>query len=178
VGALVSPDVGDYLNRHFVSAFQKVASFRIVGGAKQGGNVASYFCTPEGRVLHAIAGPVAADVFLREARWAHETLQMANLAKTPEADLRAFFRKAHVDRLRQEHGLRLPLERLAPPDDVRSEVLGALLDQNLHLQLNNQGKTHLVLAVAAMPRLEQVYQVVFERILNQKISTQPVQVRN
>ena len=53
--------MGDYLNRHFVSAFQKVATFQIVNGAqKQGGNVASYFCTPEGRVLHAIAGPVDA----------------------------------------------------------------------------------------------------------------------
>ena len=43
----------------FVSSFQKVATFRIVaGGQKQGGNVASYFCAPDGRVLHIVAGPV------------------------------------------------------------------------------------------------------------------------
>ena len=28
--------------------------------AKNGGNVASYFCTPDGRVIHAVTGPVPA----------------------------------------------------------------------------------------------------------------------
>jgi hypothetical protein len=46
-----------------------VGTFRIVNGQKQGGNVASYFCTPDGRVLHLIAGPVDGDTLIREARW-------------------------------------------------------------------------------------------------------------
>jgi len=33
---------------------------------------------------------------------------------------------------------------------------------------------HLLLAVAPLPRLEQVYQVVFENILNERITTKPV----
>ena len=61
MNALAQPQVGEYFKRHFVSAFQKVATFKVNGGNKQGGNVASYFCTPEGRVLHVVAGPVNAD---------------------------------------------------------------------------------------------------------------------
>jgi hypothetical protein len=37
---------------------------------KIGGNVVSYFCTPDGRVIHAVGGPVSADGLLREAMWA------------------------------------------------------------------------------------------------------------
>ena len=51
MNALANPQVGKYLNEYFVSSFQKVGTFRIVGGQKQGGNVASYFCAPDGRVL-------------------------------------------------------------------------------------------------------------------------------
>jgi len=91
VSALAQPNVGQYLNRHFVSAFQKVATFKIKGAQKQGGNVASYFCSAEGRVLHAIAGPVNAETFLREARWAHETFQLAQLEQPTAAQLRASF---------------------------------------------------------------------------------------
>ena len=52
MNALANPEVGKYLNEYFVSSFQKVGTFRIVNGQKQGGNVASYFCAPDGRVLH------------------------------------------------------------------------------------------------------------------------------
>ena len=44
MGALTDEKVGEYLNEHFVSSFQKVGTFRVVGAQKQGGNVASYFC--------------------------------------------------------------------------------------------------------------------------------------
>jgi hypothetical protein len=39
---------------------------------KNGGNVAGYFCTPEGFVLNAVVGPVPAQKLLSEARWAVE----------------------------------------------------------------------------------------------------------
>ena len=54
MGALANDQVGDYLNRHFVSSFLKVGTFALVNGQKQGGNVATYFCLPDGRVLHAL----------------------------------------------------------------------------------------------------------------------------
>jgi hypothetical protein len=175
VNALANRDVGQYLNRHYVSAFQKVATFRLVNGVqKQGGNVAAYFCTPEGRVLHALAGPVDANEFLREARWANETYQLALLGNRTPGEVQAFLRKAHIDRLQQIRHVPLQEDRLPRPSAVSAKMLDQLLLQNQHLGLGGQGKVHLMLAVGAMPRLDHVYQAVFERILNEKISTNPV----
>jgi hypothetical protein len=176
VGALTQAPVGQYLNRHFVSAFQKVATFQINGANKQGGNVAAYFCTPEGRVLHAVAGPVNASIFLREARWANETYQLAQLENPGPARLQAFFRQAHLQRLQQEHGVVLSDEQLPRAAAVSRRLLDQLFVQNGHLPLTNQGKVHLLLTVAPLPPLGQVYQVVFGKILNEQISTDPVKV--
>jgi hypothetical protein len=156
---LTNAEVGKYLNSNFVATYQKVGTFTINNGQKQGGNVASYFCTPEGRVIHAIAGPVKADVLLREARWVVETYKLAQLddAKT-DLRLKSFFRKAHAERLKQEHGMDLTRA------NRRSQQPA----------LNNQGRVHLLLVTAPLPRLEQVYKLVFEKILNEKVSTAPV----
>jgi hypothetical protein len=106
VNALANPEVGKFLNEYFVSSFQKVATFRIVGKQKQGGNVAAYFCAPDGRVLHCIAGPVDAGTMLREAKWVVETTKSAMKdAKGDGAAFKAYFRKAHASKLRTEHGL-------------------------------------------------------------------------
>ena len=44
-----------------MSSFQRVGTFRIVGKQKQGGNVATYFCAPDGRVLHSGSGDAIND---------------------------------------------------------------------------------------------------------------------
>jgi len=127
VNALAQQQVGQYLNRHFVSAFQKVATFQLVGGVqKQGGNVASYFCTPEGRVLHALAGPVDGGTFLREAKWANETFKLAQIGNPPLAEVQAFFRKAHTERLMTEHRIPLPKNGLPRPHAVSAKLLDQL----------------------------------------------------
>ncbi|HEV3146673.1 MAG TPA: hypothetical protein VGZ47_22495, partial [Gemmataceae bacterium] len=106
MNALANPEVGKFLNEYFVSSFQKVATFKIVNGQKQGGNVASYFCAPDGRVLHCIAGPVDANTFLQEAKWVVETTKLAmKEAADDGAKFKAFFRKAHADKLQRETGL-------------------------------------------------------------------------
>src|SRR5262249_41787764 len=106
VNALANKDVGEYLNKFYVSSFQKVATFRIVGKQKQGGNVAAYFCAPDGRVLHCVAGPVNAQTMLREAKWVVETTKVAMKdARGDGAAFKAFFRKAHAEKLRTEFGL-------------------------------------------------------------------------
>jgi hypothetical protein len=175
VNALTNPQVGQYLNRHFVSAFQKVATFQINGGQKQGGNVAGYFCTPTGQVLHAVAGPVDADPFLREARWANETYHLAQLDATTLLQLQVFFREAHLARLQGEHAAQLHF-RLPRQDAVTFQELDGVLGQHAYLRLNNQGKVHLLLGACPMPSLGQVYRVVFQRILGETISTNPVAV--
>jgi hypothetical protein len=122
VNALANPEVGKYLNEYFVSSFQKVATFRIAGGQKQGGNVASYFCAPDGRVLHIVAGPVDAGTLLREARWVVESAKKAMAeSKGDGAQFKALFRTWHADRLRAEHGLVVePVTYDAPVQDPDS----------------------------------------------------------
>jgi hypothetical protein len=89
-----------------VSSFQKVATFTIVNGAKQGGNVAAYFCAPDGRVLHCVAGPVDATTMLNEARWVVDNTKKALAeSKRTETPFKVIFRRLHAERLRQEHGL-------------------------------------------------------------------------
>jgi hypothetical protein len=176
VSALRNGSVGDYLNRHFVSGFQKVATFTVAGEVKQGGNVAGYFCTPDGMVLHAFAGPVSANQLLREARWANETYNLARMEdRNTVSLLRSFFRKAHAERLEQEHHIRVPVDRL-PVASLSKQGLALILDRNMRLSLGNEGKLHLLLAAAPLPRIEQIYQVVFEKILRERVSTNPVAV--
>ncbi len=125
MNALANPEVGKYLNEYFVSSFQKVATFRIVGNQKQGGNVASYFCAPDGRVLHAVAGPVNAETLLREAKWVVETTKKAMAdAKGDGGKFKAYFRKAHAQRLQADHGLKVEPVTFDPPSD--GEENGAL----------------------------------------------------
>jgi hypothetical protein len=118
VNALASPEVGKYINEYFVSSYQKVATFRIVGNQKQGGNVAAYFCAPDGRVLHCVAGPVDAGTMLQEAKWVVATTQKAmEEAKGDGGRFKAHFRKAHADRLRNEHGLVVEPMTFDPPEE-------------------------------------------------------------
>jgi hypothetical protein len=142
-----------------VSSYQKVGTFKVVNGQKQGGNVASYFCMPDGRVLGAVAGPADAATLLREARWVVETYKLAMLnSRADDARFRAFWQKAHADRLRQDSGVNLSTLGEARP------------------ALNAQGRVHLLLAAVPLVRIEQAYRLVFERILGEKVSTAPVQV--
>ena len=105
MNALNNSEVGKFINENCVSSFQKVATFKIVGQQKQGGNVAAYFA-PDGRVLHVVAGPVDAATMLREAKWAVATAEKAiKESKGDGAVFKAAIRKAHAERLRTEYGL-------------------------------------------------------------------------
>jgi hypothetical protein len=121
---LANREVGKFLNEYFVSSFQKVATFRIVGGQKQGGNVATYFCAPDGRVLHVIAGPVDAATFLCEAKWVVEKAKQGmEESKGDGAKFKALFRKWHAERLRSEHGLVVePVTYDPEPQDEKSAL--------------------------------------------------------
>jgi hypothetical protein len=171
VNALAVPEVGQYLNAHFEAAFQKVGSFQIVNGQKQGGNVASYFCTADGRVLDAVAGPVDAATLLREARWVVETKNLADLDGKGVAGLKAVFRQAHAERLLQENGVQLKAWSRLDPTVAQAAMV---LDQGRNL--DNAGRIHLLLATYPLAPIAAVYRPVFERVLNEPVSTNPVQV--
>ena len=124
MNALANPAVGKYLNEYFVSSFQKVATFKIVNGQKQGGNVAAYFCAPDGRVLHVVAGPVDAATMLRESKWVVETAKRCiEQSKGDGGRCKADFRRAHAERLRAEHGLVVePVTFDEPAQDANSAL--------------------------------------------------------
>ena len=64
-----------------MAAFQQAGDFKVVNVdgkvKKNGGNVATCFCTADGRVIHAVGGPAQSGTLLQEAKWAVETYQYA-----------------------------------------------------------------------------------------------------
>jgi hypothetical protein len=73
--------VGRYLAANFACAFEQKGDFRVVRVGdrveKQGGNVVSYFCTSDLRVVHLVVGPVDDQRFLKEATFAVEAYRDA-----------------------------------------------------------------------------------------------------
>jgi hypothetical protein len=169
--------VGQFIGEHFEASHQKVGTFQVVNGQKRGGNVASYFCLSDGTVVHAVAGPLDAQQFLREAKWATDVRKVALIeAAGDAAKYRATIRKAHLERLAAEQGLSLQPNALPPigaggppiPTPYTLRVSGAR-------QVGAQGQVHILLAYHPLPRLAQLYSIVFEGILREKLSTLPVQ---
>jgi hypothetical protein len=178
VGALAQKDVGEYLNKYFVSSYQKISNFTLAaGGQKQGGNVASYFCTSQGRVLHVVVGPVSGAKLLEEARWVEETWKLAELHELKSvSQLQGLFRKVHVDRLASEFHLKLQPRNLPALESALATALiaGPGVNNMLNRSNDQQAKVHLLLANYPLPKIARVYGTVFETILQQKISTTPV----
>lgn len=227
VNALANPEVGKYCNEYFCSSFQKVATFKIVGKAKQGGNVATYFCAPDGRVLHCIPGPVDAGTMLREAKWVVETAKKAIAdAKGDGGKFKAAMRTAHAAKLKAETGIVVepttydydpeaqqgalsysdpsgqPLAPKLPPPPVdtidvtikaKADFMRAATAAEAKAApggglalirdrggrgwvLGNQARADMLLAAHSMVKIEKVYGAVFEGILNEKITTKPVEI--
>jgi hypothetical protein len=218
VNALADPKVGEFINKYFVSSFQRVGTFKIVGKQKQGGNVAAYFCAPDGRVLHAVAGPVNAQQMLNEAKWVVDNVYAAmKEANGDGAKFKAIWRKGHAARLKANYGINVqpvtfdlnikqdpnsaltyndptgrPIAPKLPPapingPDVKFELLqkseaAANGAKALHfkgggkLVLGNQGQVHVLMAAHSLKKIEDMYGAIFQGILGEQISTQPVQV--
>jgi hypothetical protein len=178
VGALAQKDVGEYLNKYFVASYQKISTFTLASnGQKQGGNVASYFCTPEGRVLHVVVGPVAGAKLLEEARWVEETWKLAQMHEVKTVgQLQSLFRVAHLERLAKDFNIKLNARQLPPQESgsTTAAIKGAYVNGILNRSADQQGKVHLLLAVFSAPKIARVYGTVFESILNQEISGTPV----
>ena len=179
MNALAKDEVGKFFKANFVASHQKIGNFTIDGSQKQGGNVASYFCTADGRVLHVVAGPVSADTLLKEARWVVETWKAAQLV-THEADqpLRNFMHNAHAARLRNEHKLDLHKPGNAMPGGGLPSGTHAntvpIYDQPRFGKLDRAGRVHLLLAASPLIPIERLYAVVFEKVLDERVSILPV----
>ena len=165
MNALADPKVAAFINDHCIATYLKVGTFQIINGQKVGGNVASYFCLYDGSVLHAVPGPVDADRLLSEARWAVETRKFALTRSTKlatgEVSMDRYakeVRKAHEERLRGDDR---PFRGFNIPGTVEHQ----------------QAEAHRLLANEALEPIEQIYPVVWERILNEKLSNLPVAQR-
>src|SRR5437868_730170 len=164
------------MGEHFEATHQKAGTFKIVDGQKQGGNVAAYFCLQDGTVLHAVAGPVDAATFLREARWAVDLRKLAvTEARGDVARYRQAVRRGHLERLLAEHGVNQPANLMpkvgvGPPPVPQAE----LVRRPAVRKLGRAGQVHALLATYPLARLDAVYPVVFEQVLGEKVSTLPV----
>jgi hypothetical protein len=196
VNALSNNQVAEYVNDRFVSVYQKAGTFRVVNGEKQGGNVASYFCRPNGTVLHAVAGLVKADVLLAEARWAVELHKSAlaeasNLANgnVDEPKYRSAVKQAHADRYQMEmspgsaqESLRGMKRSPTPPDWAyrkRPTPSIAMLPRTTPHTATDRAKVHWVLHKynvpdETLPQLSMVSRIVWEDVLGERFSYLPV----
>jgi hypothetical protein len=168
-GALANDEVGKYLNTHFVATFQKVGTSPVADGRKQGGNVASYFCTTDGGILDAIAGPVDAPTLLREARWVVETYEAARLESRGDvARYAQFFRMAHVEQLPHNAAVASVNWSHLPFFPPTAGGMTALLQrQPLARSLDQQGRVHLLLALYPLVKLDEAYRVIYDEIVGE-----------
>jgi hypothetical protein len=153
---LANKELGAAVTARYVAAVQKVVPQRSATGPKPHGAIASYFCTPDGRVVHAVPGFVPADGFLAEANWA---------ASLPADDDRAAMRVAHRDRLKRYYGLTLPVDFL-PTIDKPPISAASLLAHPGIAELDGIGRVHALLAIDPLPRLEHFYPVVWDQVLS------------
>jgi len=124
-----------------VAAHQQVGSFEVVNRAgvlvKNGGNVASYFCTPDGRVIHAVTGPVPAEELLAAARWAVDVSSGGRAVDDPERigaahreELQHSSRPVASLEQQKVHRL-LASQPLAPLNEVYRTVFEEILGQRV-----------------------------------------------
>jgi len=169
VNALGNNEAANYLNDNFICTYLKVGAFQIINGQKVGGNVASYFCLGDASVVHAVAGQTNAATLIKEARWAMDIRKWAQTnsmrfesGKTDPLLYASQIRKAHVERYHEEN---------------RTHGADRKLPQMMPRQASLQTQTHWLLARQPMARLDTIYPIVWQQILNEKLSALPVAQR-
>ncbi|HEV3029531.1 MAG TPA: hypothetical protein VG457_18280 [Planctomycetota bacterium] len=202
-GALSNVELGAYLNKFFVAAFQRVPT------AHPGGATVAYFCAPDGRVLHAVAVTVDAATLLAEAKWTLEASKKAiEDSRATEVPFKALFRRAHADRLARNYGLVVepvtfdapePAEDdpltwrdpsgwpVAPPlvvppvegPDVRFAATarqakdGVPDRQGRCWSMNAQSRIHQVLAAHALVKIERLYPTILQNLMGWRLENRP-----
>lgn len=147
--------MGKYIGDHFTACYQQLGDFQVtkVNGQvqKNGGNVVSYFLTPQGNVINAVVGPVNADKLLMEAEWAVNTWQQARERSNKNAFAQAqVIALAHAavpgDRTHQL----LAENPLVPLPLIQKQVFEKLAGQKA-----SQDRSHMELAAAGFQRAQE-----------------------
>jgi hypothetical protein len=155
--------------------------------------VATYFCAPDGRVLHVIAGPVDAKTLIAEATWVvTRTKDAIETSKGDATKFKEALRRYHAERLEQEYGAHVTpilqdegqqtLQTATAYRDAEGRALAPILPVpaienpgKVNKALSNDAKAHQLMAAHAGRKIEQLYGAVFQGILGEKVSTKPVQ---
>jgi hypothetical protein len=163
---------------------------------KLGGNVASYVCTPDGRVVHAIAGNVSADTLLAELEWATRTYERALAAAGDDPSaLAADLGQRHLERasalqLNQPGVVITHLSQgnlnfdpnLAIYTEHEDELLNPFITEGLvviELGMAGQGDVllqtvHAYLGQRPLASLDEVAPYVWQQLLGEVLSDAPV----
>ncbi len=187
--ALAKPEVGDFLTKNFVAVHDKVGTFQVSSSSdgktanRNGGNVAAFFCTPSGYVIHAAAGPRTGEAFLAEAKWAVAGYSQilsdrslgaaqANAEKIPRitAALRQAHSSAH-DLLNKPDQTATGRELVIhePPSDPNLKGLD-------NAGRNQRKQVHKLFKTRAFEPLASIGPKVYTDILGEKVTTQDVQL--
>jgi len=169
VNALADARVAQYLNDNYVCTYLKVGAFKIINGQKVGGNVASYFCMPDGAVLHALAGQVDANRFLIEARWAGDVRKSAQAFGT-NLDTGNLSMTKFAKQVAKAHGERYHAETHNFGDKTT-------IPASMPKLASQQAQTHWLLARQPLAKIDSVYSVVWRQILREELSDLPVERR-
>lgn len=150
--------VAKLLNDHFYCAGVSVSGQREVNGKKSGGNLASYICHDDTRVLNVIPGPVDAESFISELRWTldhHSQIQLE--AKTDTARFDEMWRKAHRSQF------------LATVGQSTPTIVGMLSTLRRLNGLPPLAQAHGLLASRFPIKWSEIYQIVFLELLKESI---------
>lgn len=191
--------MAEFIAKHFVATYQQAGDFEVVNVngrlQKNGGNVASYFCTPEARVIHAVGKPVSGQKLLAEARWAVDTwdrirqrapnggrsqmrlLQQAHLAElgTNLAQFNREYRK-ELPRAREQFASRMQsiAQRRAKGDyrrERRERVVPPETAARRKAAKRFSGeKAHQILAAEPLASFAQVSRRLFEKLTGERYS--------
>jgi hypothetical protein len=127
-------------------------------------------------VIHAIPGPVKADVFLREARWAVDVYESAVMEHKDDLEgQKEYLKYAHGMRYWREHrGGQFPRNKKGVIDTAR---VNGLMPKTMPRGGEPLAQAHWLLWSEPMPRLTAVYRTVWTDILNEEVTDLPVRVR-
>lgn len=207
MGALSDKTVGEYVEANFVTCYEQVGDFRVTATtngqlARNGGNVVSYFCTPELKVINAIVGPVEAAQLLGAAHWSvnlsakakhagpDDRLQICEAAHLEESgiDPATFYQvvSEKLPRISRQYQSRRTGILASPRLKKRLEAgeitlidpfTQARQEASRAFTLDRRGAlTHRILAMQPLASVYDVYGELFERVAGERITTDRQQV--
>ncbi len=149
---------------------------------KNGGNVASFFCTPDVKVIHATAKPINADQLLREATWAVTTYRevLEQEPKSLPVQMK-LVEQAHLKQLKQsswDFDSKVRAELPRAQQDYRTKMQRdrncRCLESPLLVARRNAARSfggdrvHQIMLAQPLQPLQSVYREVFEKLTNER----------